>query len=94
MDTNEKIELDGISSDGARGIDWNYTGEYVAVGDNDGQILIYDLKGELFKKVNKEDRKSITALAWHPKKNVFIIISEKSIPKSSFSLYFFALVSM
>ena len=33
LDNNEKIELKGISPDGARGIDWNYTGEYLAVAD-------------------------------------------------------------
>ena len=42
--TDEKIELNGISTDGARGIGWNYTGEYLAVGDNDGQVLIYNTK--------------------------------------------------
>ena len=50
LETNEKIELIGISTDGARGIDWNYTGEYLAVADNEGQILIYDIKGKLIRK--------------------------------------------
>jgi WD40 repeat protein len=42
LDANEKTELNGISSDGARGLDWNYNGEYLVVADNDGQIMIYD----------------------------------------------------
>ena len=45
LETNEKIELNDISPDGARGVDWNYTGEYLGIADNDGQILIYDIKG-------------------------------------------------
>ncbi|MBK7633040.1 MAG: hypothetical protein IPJ13_01270 [Saprospiraceae bacterium] len=45
LDTNKKFVLHGISPDGARGLDWNYTGEYLGVADNDGQILIYDIKG-------------------------------------------------
>ena len=45
LETNEKIELNGISPDGARGVDWNYTGDYLAVADNDGQVLIYNSKG-------------------------------------------------
>lgn len=77
--TNEKIELNGISPDGARGVDWNYTGEYLGVADNDGQILIYDIKGKLIRKfVNQvNSTKGITALDWHPKKNIFITVTDK-----------------
>ena len=77
LETNEKIELTGISTDGARGIDWNYTGEYLAIADNDGQILIYDLKGKLFRKFVNENTKSITAIDWHPKKNIITTVTEK-----------------
>ena len=70
FETNEKIELSGISPDGARGIDWNYTGEYLAVADNDGQILLYDINGKLLRKFVNEVNltKAITALDWHSKK--------------------------
>jgi len=77
LDTNEKIELNGISPDGARGIDWNYTGDYLAVADNDGQILIYDIKGNLIRQFKNENTKTITAVDWHPKKNILITISDK-----------------
>ena len=79
LETNEKIELNGISSDGARGIDWNYTGEYFAVADNEGQILIYSIKGELIRKfVNQSNStKSITAIDWHPKKNILTTVTDK-----------------
>lgn len=77
LETNEKIELIGISSDGARGIDWNYTGGYLAIADNDGQILIYDIKGKLIRKFINENTKSITAIDWHPKKNVITTVSDK-----------------
>ena len=79
LDSNEKIELTGISPDGARGIDWNFTGEYLAVADNDGQILIYDIKGELIRKfVNQTNStKGITAIAWHPKKNILTTITDQ-----------------
>lgn len=77
--TNEKIELNGISPDGARGVDWNYTGEYLGVADNDGQILIYDIKGKLIRKfVNQvNSTKGITALDWHPKKNILTTVTDK-----------------
>lgn len=77
LEKNEKIELNGISPDGARGIDWNYTGEYLAVADNEGQILIYDIKGKLIRKFVNENTKSITAIDWHPKKNTLTTVSDK-----------------
>ena len=79
FETNEKIELSGISPDGARGIDWNYTGEYLAVADNDGQILLYDIKGKLLRKFANEVNltKAITALDWHSKKNILTTVTDK-----------------
>ena len=79
LDNNEKIELNEISPEGARGIDWNYTGEYLAVADNEGQILIYNMKGELIRKfVNQSNStKSITAIDWHPKKNILTMVTDK-----------------
>jgi len=79
LETNEKIELDGISPDGARGIDWNYTGEYLAVADNDGQVLIYNIKGELIRKFLNQTNstKSITAIDWHPQKNILTTVTDK-----------------
>lgn len=77
LDTNEKIELNGISPDGARGIDWNYTGEYLVVADNEGQVLIYDVKGNLVRGFKNENSKGITAVDWHPKKNIVVTVSDK-----------------
>lgn len=79
LDNNEKIELNGISFEGARGIDWNYTGEYLAVADNEGQIFIYNIKGELIRKfINQSNStKSITAIDWHPKKNILTTVTDK-----------------
>lgn len=79
LETDEKIELGGISADGARGLDWNYTGEYLAVADNDGQVIIYNIKGELIRKFANQPNstKSITALDWHPKKNMLTTVTDK-----------------
>ena len=77
LDTDEKIELSGISPDGARGIDWNYSGEYLAVADNDGQISIFNIKGELVKAFRHENKLSITAIDWHPSKNILITVTDK-----------------
>jgi len=79
LETNKKIELSGISPDGARGMDWNYSGEYLAVADNDGQILIYNIEGELIREFKNENNssKGITAVDWHPVKNMLITVSDK-----------------
>ena len=79
LETNEKIELNEISTEGARGIDWNYTGEYLAIADNDGLVLIYNTKGKLIRKfVNQiNSTKGITAIAWHPKKNILTTVTDK-----------------
>ncbi|MBK7096889.1 MAG: hypothetical protein IPH57_18200 [Saprospiraceae bacterium] len=79
LETNKKIELNGIAPDGARGIDWNYTGEYLAVADNEGQVLIYNIKGELIRKFMNENNstKGITAIDWHPHKNILTTVSNK-----------------
>jgi WD40 repeat protein len=76
LDTDEKIELAGISRDGARGIDWHATGKYLVVADNDGQILIYTVKGELIQKFGTGNTKSITSVAWHPQKDILTTVSE------------------
>ena len=77
LETNQKIELNGISPDGARGVDWNNSGEYLAIADNDGQILIYNINGELLRKFNNENTKGITAIDWHPLKNVLTTVGDK-----------------
>jgi WD40 repeat protein len=74
---NSSMPLLGISPEGARGIAWNFKGDYLAVGDNDGQVLIYDEKGKLIRKFQNENTKSITAVAWHPKQNVLVTVSDK-----------------
>ncbi len=74
---NSSMPLVGISPEGARGIAWNFKGDYLAVGDNDGQVLIYDEKGKLIRKFQNENTKGITAVAWHPKKNVLVTVSDK-----------------
>ena len=77
FDTGKTIVLEGISVDGARGIDWNYTGDYLAVADNDGQISIFDTDGNMIRQIKHENTKSITSIDWHPRKNIFITVGDK-----------------
>ncbi|MBB1285590.1 hypothetical protein HRH25_14485 [Flavisolibacter sp. BT320] len=77
FDAGNIIELEGVSPEGARGIDWNFTGEFLAVGDNDGQIAIFGVDGRLVRKIQHNNTKSITSIDWHPKKNIFITVGDK-----------------
>lgn len=77
LETGKIIELEGISADGARGVDWNYSGDYLAVADNDGQVSIFDVEGKMIRIINHENTKSITSIDWHPERNIFITVGDK-----------------
>lgn len=77
LNTLEKIELNGISGEGARGISWDNSGEHLSVGDNDGRVSIYDFKGKLYKQFKHEGTKSITCIDWHPVKKEIIFVSDQ-----------------
>ena len=76
LDTDEKIVLNGISPEGARGMDWSRNGEFLAVGDNNGMITIFTSKGELVKTFKNENIKGITGLDWNPIKDEMVVISD------------------
>lgn len=77
LNTLSKIELNGISSDGARGISWDKFGELLAVGDNDGRVSIFDIQGNLVNQFKIEGTKSITCIDWHPTKKEIIFVSDQ-----------------
>ncbi len=72
LEKGEKTELTGISVDGARGIDWNSDGSKFVIADNDGQIIIYNEKGELLNTIKTDYSKSYTSIDWHPTKNILL----------------------
>lgn len=77
LETNQTTVLEGVSPEGARGVDWNFSGEFVAIGDNEGQVHIFNQKGEFVRKFQNENTKGITAISWHPKKNMLVTLSDK-----------------
>lgn len=77
LDTDEKIVLKGVSPDGARGMDWSGNGELLAVGDNDGTILIFNTKGELIHRFINNSTKGITGLDWNPTNDELVVISDE-----------------
>jgi len=74
--SGELVKLDSIAQVGARGVGWNYNGQYLAVGDNEGQLIIFTKEGELLRKINT-DQKAITGLNWHPSKNILVSVGSQ-----------------
>lgn len=76
LSTGRRIELEGTSSDGARGIGWNSDGELLAIGDNDGHLSIFSKNGEFVRKIDAE-QKAITGLSWHPSENTIATVGKQ-----------------
>ncbi|WP_299439564.1 hypothetical protein [uncultured Aquimarina sp.] len=60
--SGKTIELDNY---GGRGLGWSKDGKYLAIGDGDGIVSVFNVKGELVKRI-KTEQKAITGLSWHP----------------------------
>ncbi len=67
--------LDSLNEFGARAIGWNFTGEYLAVGDYDGNITLFDRSGVFIKQITS-GQKGITGLDWHPHENSIAAVGE------------------
>ncbi len=76
FNSDATVELDSIAFVGARGLGWNHDGSLLAVGDNEGALIIYSEKGELIKRVNA-DPKGITGLSWHPHHNKIVTVGSR-----------------
>ena len=65
LDTKEFTPFPFISVTGGRGLHWDKTGERLAIGDNEGILLIYSDDLVLIDSLTA-DPKSITGLDWSP----------------------------
>jgi len=71
-----KLDTLGVAIHGARALGWSPSGERLAVGDNEGDLYIFDQRLDLLKTVDTGLR-SITGLDWHPQKNLITMVSGK-----------------
>ncbi len=71
-ETEKFITLNGTTN-GARGIDWNFNGQLLAAADNDGLVKIWDSTGNLLRTIKKEDNNSYFSISWHPSKNIIAV---------------------
>lgn len=76
IETGNRIELDSMNEFGERAIDWNMSGELLAVGDYDGFIKIFNEEGKLVKKI-ATDQKGIMGLDWHPSSDIIVAVGER-----------------
>ncbi|MEO1627529.1 MAG: WD40 repeat domain-containing protein, partial [Bacteroidota bacterium] len=75
LDQNKWIELEGLENS-LRGIDWNHSGELLAISEFEGEISIFDING---KRVSRflADPKSVAGIDWHPTENVLAAVGSK-----------------
>ena len=74
--THRKINLRAKNKNGSRGMAWSPNGQFLAVGDNDGLLTIYNIDGKLLS-THEVDPKAITGLDWHPTKNQLVTIGSQ-----------------
>lgn len=75
LDKKEWIDLEGLETS-LRGLDWNYSGDFLAVSEFEGEISIFSANG---KKVSRflADPKSVTGIDWHPTKNILTAVGSQ-----------------
>ena len=75
IDQDEWTDLDGLETS-LRGLDWNATGKYLAVSEFEGEVSIFDNRGQLIKRI-VADPKSVTGLDWHPSKDIIVTVGSQ-----------------
>jgi WD40 repeat protein len=70
--------LAGITS-GGRAISWNYTGEMLALADDNGEIQLINIEGQVISTIFKHNRNSYFSVDWHPHKNILLTSSDEII---------------
>ncbi|MEM9548574.1 MAG: hypothetical protein AAGA77_21490 [Bacteroidota bacterium] len=72
MDLDQWIELEKLENS-FRALDWNHSGEFLAVSGFDGEISIFDSSGMNVSRF-MADEKSVTGLDWHPTQNILAAV--------------------
>ncbi|MEM6265692.1 MAG: hypothetical protein AAGI38_24530 [Bacteroidota bacterium] len=75
LDQDKWIELKGLKNS-LRALDWNHTGDLLAVSEFEGEISIFDTNG---KQVSRfiADPKAVTGIDWHPTQNTFVAVGSR-----------------
>ncbi len=68
-------DLEGLTSS-FRGLDWNYTGEFLAVSEFGGEVSVYTIDGVLVSRFIA-DAKGVAGIDWHPSKNSMVTVGSQ-----------------
>ncbi|SNY95100.1 WD40 repeat domain-containing protein [Flagellimonas pacifica] len=77
LDVQEETwtELEGLKSS-FRALDWNYTGELLAVSELEKAVSVYTVDG-IFVNRFMADPKGVAGLDWHPSKNIMVTVGDQ-----------------
>ena len=75
LDNHKMTVLEGYQN-GSRAIGWNRNGEYLACGDLEGNLVIWNEKGNLIRTIKKENTYTYVGLDWNPKKDEIIVLGK------------------
>lgn len=75
LETDTWIPLAGIENS-FRGLDWNASGEYLAVSVFEGEVCVFDQQGQQVSRFIA-DRKGAAGLDWHPQKDILATVGSQ-----------------
>jgi WD40 repeat protein len=75
VDKETWTNLKGLES-GFRALDWNWTGNLLAVSELDDAVSVYTIDGTLVSRF-MADPKAVADLDWHPNKNVMVTVGSQ-----------------
>ena len=67
VDTGIWMEFEGLK-DSFRALDWNHTGEMLAISEREDYVTVYSLDGKRISRF-RGDEKGVAGIDWHPSKN-------------------------
>ena len=75
LDTGKFTEFEGLTNS-SRGLDWNHTGELLAISELEDYVSIYTIEGKLVSRF-RGDEKGVTGIDWHPTKNILVAVGSQ-----------------
>jgi len=72
LDHDQWIQLQGLENS-LRGLDWNHSGELLAVTEFEGEISIFTPDGHRVSRF-MGDNKSVAGIDWHPSENILAAV--------------------
>lgn len=71
VETGAVIKVPAITT-GGRAVDWNFSGQLLAFGDNNGVLKILDKQGEILRSIFKNNNSGYNSIDWHPSENKLV----------------------